>query len=186
MCGRFVLSDKKVIKEKFNIELSPSYNIAPSQDVLVIKPDPIFMKWSYSPKWKDDMNLINCRHETLLEKPSFKGSLRCVFLANGWYEWQRQNNSKTPFFHYIENELLYFAGIYNLNSGCAVVTCQSSETVSHVHHRQPLLLDESQITEWIEGKHEIERKKDDQVQVYEVSKNVNSPRNNNPELLEKS
>ena len=153
MCGRFVLSDKKVIKEKFNVELSPSYNIAPSQDVLVIKPDPTFMKWTYSPKWKDDMNLINCRHETLLEKPSFKGSLRCVFLANGWYEWQRQNNSKTPFFHYIENELLYFAGIYNLNSGCAVVTCQSSETVSHVHHRQPLLLDESQTTEWIEGKH---------------------------------
>ena len=31
-----------------------------------------------------------------------------------------------------------------------------------------------------------ERKKDDQVQVYEVSKNVNSPRNNSPELLEKS
>ena len=53
MCGRFVLSDKKVIKDKFNIELSPSYNITPSQDVLVIKPDPIFMKWSYSPKWKD-------------------------------------------------------------------------------------------------------------------------------------
>jgi len=186
MCGRFVLSDKKVIKEKFNIELSPSYNIAPSQDVLVIKPDPIFMKWSYSPKWKDDMNLINCRHETLLEKPSFRGSLRCVFLANGWYEWQRQNNSKTPFFHYIENELLYFAGIYNLNSGCAVVTCQSSETVSHVHHRQPLLLNESQITEWIQGKHEVERQKDDLVKVYKVSKNVNSPRNNNPELLEKS
>ena len=82
--------------------------------------------------------------------------------------------------------MLYFAGIYNLNSGCAVVTCQSSNTISHVHHRQPLLLDESQITQWIEGKHEIERKKDDLVQVYEVSKNVNSPRNNSPELLEKS
>ena len=42
MCGRFVLSDKKVIKDKFNVELAPSYNIAPSQDVLVIKPDPVF------------------------------------------------------------------------------------------------------------------------------------------------
>ena len=55
-----------------------------------------------------------------------------------------------------------------------------------MHHRQPLLLDECQTTEWIQGKHEIERKKDNQVQVYEVSKNVNSPRNDNPELLEKS
>ena len=75
------------------------------------------MKWSYSPKWKDDMNLINCRHETLLEKPSFKGSLRCVFLANGGMNGRGKITLK-PFFHYIENELLYFAGIYNLNSGC--------------------------------------------------------------------
>ena len=72
MCGRYVLSDTEAIKKKFRIEIKASHNIAPSQDVLVLKPIPEMMKWSYSPKWKEDMNLINCRHETLLEKPSFK------------------------------------------------------------------------------------------------------------------
>ena len=75
-------------------KVSASFNIAPSQDVLVLKPNPEMIKWSYSPKWKEDIKLINCRHETLLEKPSFKGSMRCVFVANGWIEWQRLKNEK--------------------------------------------------------------------------------------------
>ena len=115
-------------------KVSASFNIAPSQDVLVLKPNPEMIKWSYSPKWKEDIKLINCRHETLLEKPSFKGSMRCVFVANGWIEWQRLKNEKKPFFHSIKTELIYFAGIYNLTSGCAVVTCQSSQHIAQVHH----------------------------------------------------
>ena len=141
MCGRYVLSDTEAVKKKFKIEVKASHNIAPSQNVLVLKPNPEMMTWSYSPKWKEDMNLINCRHETLLEKPSFKGSMRCIFIANGWIEWLRSENEKKPFFHYIGSELIYFAGIYNLMSGCAVVTCQSTEHIAQVHHRQPLLLE---------------------------------------------
>ena len=184
MCGRYVLSDTEAVKEKFKTKVSASYNIAPSQDVLVLKPNPEMIKWSYSPKWKEDMKLINCRHETLLEKPSFKGSMRCVFVANGWIEWQRLKNEKKPFFHSIKTELIYFAGIYNLTSGCAVVTCQSSQHIAQVHHRQPLLLEEKQIGEWLSGKHQIERKKDDQVDFYEISKQINSPKNNSSQLLE--
>ena len=184
MCGRYVLSDTKAVEKKFKTKVSASYNIAPSQDVLVLKPNPEMIKWSYSPKWKEDMNLINCRHETLLEKPSFKGSMRCVFIANGWIEWQRLENEKKPFFHLIKNELVYFAGIYNLTSGCAVVTCKSSQHITKVHHRQPLLLEEKQIGEWLSGMHHIERKKDNQVDFYEISKQINSPKNNNSQLLE--
>ena len=185
MCGRYVLSDSEKVKSKFDIDISPSYNVAPSQDVIVLRPHPTKMKWSYSPKWKEDMNLVNCRHESLLEKPSFKGSLRCVFIANGWFEWLRKENSKAPYFHHINNELIYFAGIYNLTSGCAVVTCQSTEKISKIHHRQPLLLDENQIEEWISGQHNINRKKDSDVEFYPVSKDVNSPRNNSSKILNK-
>ena len=185
MCGRFVLSKNELVQKKHQIKISPSYNVSPSTDVLVLKPEPAFMRWSYSPKWKDDMNLINCRHETLLKKPSFRGSLRCVFISNGWYEWQRQENIKTPYFHFLPDNLLYFAGIYNLSSGCAVVTCESANNISHIHHRQPLLLDENQINEWISGKHEISRILDDQLSFYQVSKRVNSPKNNDKELLYK-
>ena len=80
-------------------------------------------------------------------------------------------------------EITLFA--YNLSSGCAVVTCESANNISHIHHRQPLLLDENQINEWISGKHEISRILDDQISFYQVSKRVNSPKNNDEELLYK-
>ena len=54
------------------------------------------MKWSYSPKWKDDMNLINCRHETLLEKPSLRDHLDVFFLQMGGMNG-RGKITKTPF-----------------------------------------------------------------------------------------
>ncbi len=84
MCGRFVLYDVEGIKKKFNIEIKPSFNIAPSQQVLIYDKKPHFMKWSFSPIWaKKDFNLINCRSETMYEKPSFKNTERCIFVLNG-------------------------------------------------------------------------------------------------------
>ena len=77
MCGRFVLYDVEGIKNKLNIEIKPSFNIAPSQEVLIYDNKPHFMKWSFSPIWaKKDFNLINCRSETMYEKPSFKNTER--------------------------------------------------------------------------------------------------------------
>ena len=58
MCGRYVLSDTINVKQKHNFDVSASYNIAPSHKVLVLNPNPVLMRWSYSPKWKLDMNLI--------------------------------------------------------------------------------------------------------------------------------
>ena len=185
MCGRYVLSDTIKVKQEHSFNVSASYNIAPSHEVLVLNPNPILMKWSYSPKWKLDMNLINCRSETLTEKPSFRGALRCIFVANGWYEWKRTNKQKVPYFHHCGEDLIYFAGIYNLESGCAVVTRESHSNISHVHHRQPVVLEESQFDEWFKGKSIYSSNKLSQISCYPVSKDVNTPKNNHSSLLDK-
>ena len=98
MCGRFVLYDVEGIKKKFNIEIKPSFNIAPSQQVLIYDKKPHFMKWSFSPIWaKKDFNLINCRSETMYEKPSFKNTERCVFVLNGALKQNRPETIRTEF-----------------------------------------------------------------------------------------
>ena len=105
MCCRFVISSKNA----FNLEYEVSYNVCPSQLVPVkTKEKSLLMKWSYSPLWKQDMNLINCRSETMNEKPSFKNSKRCIIFNNGWYEWQRKDNKKIPYYHFSQTN--YFAG----------------------------------------------------------------------------
>lgn len=69
------------------------------------------MRWGLIPSWfkendpsKMQYSTSNCRSENLLQKKSYKDPLikgqRCVILADGFYEWQRVEKGKQPFFIY--------------------------------------------------------------------------------------
>ena len=114
MCGRFTLaSDAEALNQTFfnfamPMNLSPRYNISPTQDVAVItntSPDTgedpetrqvEFFHWGLIPSWAKDPKIgnrmINARSETLSEKPSFRNAYkrrRCLILADGYYEWSK-------------------------------------------------------------------------------------------------
>ena len=181
MCGRFVLASKLIVKKKYMVDITPNYNISPSSNVLVLDNTltPKFMRWSFSPSWaKKPFNLINARVETILEKPSFKNSLRCIFLADGFFEWKKEYNNKVPFYHYFENKLMYLAGIYNNTSGCCIVTRESIGNASFIHNRQPLILEESMIKEWINNNYDHKVYNKQSLIIHQVNKIVNYPKNN--------
>jgi putative SOS response-associated peptidase YedK len=84
------------------LELEPHYNIAPSQDVVVVRqvsdgPRQIgLLHWGLIPSWAKARNIgakmINARSETVAEKPAFRVALRrrrCIVPADGFYEWAR-------------------------------------------------------------------------------------------------
>lgn len=114
MCGRFTLaSDAEALKQTFfdfagPMDLSPRYNISPTQDVAVIANTLTdtaegtetgqmdFFHWGLIPSWAKDPKIgnrmINARSETLSEKPSFRNAYkrrRCLILADGYYEWRK-------------------------------------------------------------------------------------------------
>ena len=114
MCGRFTLtSDTEALSQTFfdfdvPVNLSPRYNISPTQDIAVIantSTDTVesvdakqveFFHWGLIPSWAKDPKIgnrmINARSETLSEKPSFRNAYkhrRCLILADGYYEWQK-------------------------------------------------------------------------------------------------
>ena len=114
MCGRFTLaSDTETMTQGFldfamPMNLSPRYNISPTQDVAVIANTPTdteidpemgqvaFFHWGLIPSWAKDPKIgnrmINARSETLSEKPSFRSAYkrrRCLILADGYYEWKQ-------------------------------------------------------------------------------------------------
>jgi len=84
MCGRFTLAvEPDVLERRFQVEvptgLRPRFNIAPSQDVLIIVSDggqrrAGFVKWGLIPHWskKKTNPLINARAETAAVKPTFR------------------------------------------------------------------------------------------------------------------
>lgn len=186
MCGRYTLTNKTKVKEKFNIKSNPNYNISPQTDVLVINEKEMlcFINWSYNPRWaKKPMNLINARSETLRDKPSFKDALRCIFVADGWFEWQRNKNMKIPYYHHKKDDLIYFAGIYNKTSGCAIVTREAHQNIVFVHHRQPVLLEQQDFFQWLNGEDVFASISTRHIKCYPISNKVNNPKNNNPDNL---
>ncbi|MBH88106.1 MAG: DUF159 family protein [Pelagibacterales bacterium] len=186
MCGRFTLKNKKAVKEKLGIDIKPNYNIAPLQKILIFDGKLLsYINWSYSPVWaKRPMNLINARNETLNIKPSFKNCKKCLIIADGWYEWQKIDNKKIPFYHFIANNFFYMAGIYN-EFGCAIVTTSSDNNIKHIHHRQPLILDKENISKWLKNINFSKFINKEKINYYQVSSFVNSPLNNNNLCIDK-
>ncbi|WP_230198478.1 SOS response-associated peptidase [Luminiphilus syltensis] len=188
MCGRYVLTvNNRPELKTLGIEVRDRFNIAPQTEVLVLDETetPVLKPWDYSPSWADPaMHLINARSETLRQKPAFRGAKRCVFLADGWYEWHRDHRGKTPYYHHLGQELLYFAGIYNETSGCAIVTREAHDNLQFVHHRQPVLLESRAVPHWLEGHDLFASAISHQVECYPVSQAVNSPGNDGPSLID--
>lgn len=184
MCGRFTLRRSIDVKELTGISIKENYNVAPSQDILTISDKPRFMKWSYSPSWaKQPMNLINARSETVRQKPSFKESKPCLIVADGWYEWKRDGEVKQPYYFHMNNDVFYFAGIYN-DSGCAILTMEANEKLAPIHHRQPIMLKHNEARDHLKGKDRFTSSLSRRVEFYPVDRMMNSPNVNNEKNIE--
>ena len=188
MCGRYTLRDSLKVSARFGIDLKASYNIAPSNSVLTITDQPQSMKWSYNPSWaKKPMNLINARSETLREKPSFKMAKRCLIVADGWYEWLKQDQKKQPYYLHIRGELFLFGGIYNEyngENGCAIVTREASAELSQVHARMPVMLHYDEGEGWLKGYDLFDSTLHKSIHFYAVNTMVNSPNNNHVDCID--
>src|SRR5262245_59478096 len=106
MCGRFtVTSTPQRLRERFGLsaepdDVPPRYNIAPTQQVLVIPNRTQRLlrpaRWGLIPHWAKDISsgnrMINARAETLATRPAFRSALerrRCLIPSDGFYEWKR-------------------------------------------------------------------------------------------------
>jgi putative SOS response-associated peptidase YedK len=122
MCGRFTLFESSEVLSKdfgapIRFDLAPHYNIAPSQQVVVVRNRPdggsrasperefTLLRWGFIPSWAKDpaigYKMINARSETAPEKPSFRNAFkyrRCLVPASGFYEWQKQGKTKQPYY----------------------------------------------------------------------------------------
>jgi putative SOS response-associated peptidase YedK len=220
MCGRFTLrTPARDLVEIFELlrepELSPRYNIAPTQRIAVVRQDGktrelSLMRWGLVPVWSKDPKagppLINARAETVATKPSFRTALkhrRCLIPADGFYEWQK-TNSKTKIPHYIrmaKDHPFAFAGLWDrwrngdaepLES-CTIVTTEANELMRSLHDRMPVILPEENYAQWLDPKNEdvpalqslLRPYPPAEMTAFPISTLVNSPRNDNADCIAK-
>ena len=206
MCGRYVVTNavtktNKMVKSAIQVEDSENYNAHPYQILPVIKKYKNGntlenLKWGIIPSWakkKDFKALINARLETIDEKISFKKLIklyRCVVVADGFYEWKREESGKTPYYFLREDKKnMYIAGIFENNEFC-LITEEASKNVHEIHHRQPVILNETDVNKYLNlelsGSNFLKECKRTNLIFYEISKEVNKPTNNNISLIQKN
>ncbi len=193
--------------------IQPRYNIAPSQEILaIVNPNlegyqTAFFKWGLIPYWSKDgssaRKMINARAETVDQKPSFKQSFqkrRCLIPADGFFEWEKQEIGKKPYRIVLKNrEVFAFAGLWDAwtdPSGqtvhsCTIITTSANSLLAAIHLRMPVILAKEAEEAWLHPETDQLTLKNlllpypaALMESYEVSVRVNSPRNDDPSIIE--
>jgi putative SOS response-associated peptidase YedK len=178
MCGRFTwqLSPAE-LQEFFDLfrapDVSPRYNIAPTQPVLTVSLDATGVResrlrtWGLIPSWAKDPSigsqLINARSESAAEKPAFRAAFRqrrCLIPASGFYEWETLNQrTKQPWYIALASgQPMALAGLWELWQDaagapletCTILTTTANTTLADLHDRMPVLLASEQFGVWLD------------------------------------
>ena len=204
MCGRYVVTNpvsktNKIVKSAIQVKDIENYNAHPYQKLPVIKKYKNGntlenLKWGIVPSWskkKDFKPLINARLETIDEKITFKKLIklhRCVAVADGFYEWKREEKEKTP--HYFtrkDTNTIYLAGIFEEDQFC-LITEDAKDNIKEIHHRQPVIINQTDINRYLnielQGSTFLRERKIPDLVFHEVSKDVNKPTNNSASLVQ--
>ncbi len=186
MCGRFSLgASATTLVAQFDLfeapSWSPRYNIAPTQEVIVVVKDPATAsrqarrhRWGLIPSWAKDKaignQLINAQAETAATKPAFRSAFRkrrCLILADGFYEWKKEGRHKQPFHISLgDGRHFAFAGLWEHWDGgdgaaidsCTILTTTPNDLLRPLHHRMAVILAPEAYDLWLDPAiQEVER-----------------------------
>lgn len=98
--------------------------------------------------------------ETVQEKPSFRSAFkhrRCLIPANGYFEWQKQENGKQAFhIHRTDQQLFAFAGLWEQWQretetlySCTIITTAANELMQPIHDRMPVIIPSEYYHNWL-------------------------------------
>jgi len=215
MCGRFAFySPSEATAALFgatsSTEVIPRYNIAPTQFIAAVRTDAqgaselAMLRWGLVPFWAKDPSIgnrmINARAETVAEKPSFRSAYkkrRCLILADGFYEWRKEGDGKTPYFISLaDGSPFAFAGLWeDWNSkesdeslqSTAIITTAANDFMAQLHQRMPVVMLPEQAERWLGGDIELLSKVIDNspaFRAWPVDRKVNNARNEDATLID--
>jgi putative SOS response-associated peptidase YedK len=169
------------------------------------------LQWGLVPEWAREPSggrrPINARSETLASRPTFRDAFRarrCLLVADGFYEWAppaSKRGPKTPYFVRLKGGGVFtFAGLWSRWRGsggreiltCAIVTCDSNGLVARIHDRMPVIVPEANREAWMNPDHAdpeglralLRSYPAERMEMYAVSRHVNSPDHDDPACRE--
>ena len=150
----------------------PRYNVAPTQAVPIVRLAEgqrrfALVRWGLIPSWVKDPRtfslLINARGESVVDKPAFRAAMRrrrCLFPADGFYEWKEEGGRKRPYFVRPKSGgPMAFAGLWETWTGpngeeqetAAIVTTEANRTCAAIHDRMPAIIAPAAFDLWLDS-----------------------------------
>jgi putative SOS response-associated peptidase YedK len=169
----------------------------------------VMMRWGLVPFYLKGENpkfaTMNARIETMETSPAYRGpwkrGQRCIVPATGFYEWQvLPDGRKQPWFIGItDQECMGFAALWERSEKAdgtviesfTIITLPANDFMADIHNvkqRMPAILTAEGITPWLEGtlaeaKAALVQYPATRMQAWPVSSRVNSPRNDDADLM---
>ena len=180
VCNRYRLThSRQYLTERFeavdhsDIEDRPRYNIAPTQQVLIVRKEQgekvrhlATMRWGLIPSWAKDLSIgnktLNARSETVTKTPAFRESIlkkRCLIPADGFYEWRKMGSVKQPYcFEVGDGEVFALAGLWDewtspdgeVIESCTILTTDPNAIVEDLHDRMPVIVPQGKYELWLD------------------------------------
>jgi putative SOS response-associated peptidase YedK len=173
----------------------------------------IMVRWGLIPYFAHGeppkYSTINATIEKLDTAPAWRGpwerGRRCIMPAHGFYEWHVDTQGqKCPYFVELADQPLFgFAGLWDASRredgtivrSCTIVTMPANELMRGIHntgrnpYRMPAILRPEDHEPWLAGsttdaKGVLLQYPDDRMHAYRVSTRVNTPKNNDAQLVE--
>ena len=168
-------------------------------------------RWGLIPHWSETANtgnkMFNARSETIDRNAAFRyafGKRRCLVPVDAFYEWQRDGNVRNPYaIARPDGKPLALAGLWagwkdpdtgEVIRSFTILTTSPNDAMRPIHNRMPVVVPESQWDRWLdptlttpgelaELKGLLVPAPDDSLEIYRVSRRVNSVRNDGPDLV---
>ncbi|MCU0836939.1 MAG: SOS response-associated peptidase [Chromatiaceae bacterium] len=195
-------------------EARPRYNLAPTQPVLAVRQagngtrELVPLRWGLVPAWSKGpdsrYSMINARAETVDTKPAYRNAFRrrrCLIPSEGFYEWKAEGGKKTPYLvRRTDGAPFGLAGLWETWTGadgeplqsCTVIVTDANDLVRTLHERMPVVLAREDYDAWLDpNTTDLDHLKGllrpalpDGWTLVAVSRKVNSPSNDSPDLIE--
>lgn len=194
------------------LDLKPRFNIAPSQVVPVVRLDETgnrvfdLARWGLIPSWVKEpekiQHPINAKSESAAIKPMFRHAYRnsrVLVPADAFYEWVTKDGKQPFLVRLRDGEPMGMGGLLERWSGPAgdvttftILTTNANLLIAKIHDRMPVIIKPEDYSIWLDTKFTDVIKiqtmslpyPERLMQAYPVSRKVNSPRNDSPDLIE--
>ncbi|MDY7108582.1 MAG: SOS response-associated peptidase [Planctomycetota bacterium] len=172
-----------------------------------------FLHWGLIPSWAKDPSMgarmINARSETAAEKPAFRSAMRrrrCLVPADAFYEWQKRAGGKQPYcIRMRDGSPFAFAGLWERweppegegeetepVESFTILTTTPNAVMKKLHDRMPVIIPREAYDLWLDETVQDPAKLEKLLspvsggllEVYPISRRINSPRHDDPACLD--